>query len=152
MSERAFQLSFLGAFSAILSAFDLVSLAILVIMLLILANTLSMSVRERAHEYGVLRAIGFSPRSVFSFILGESVLIALIGGLAGVLLTVLLINMTVGPLLEENMGAWFPYFRTPAHILALSLAGALVIGAIAGLVPAIGASRRKIPDALRRVD
>lgn len=152
MSERAFNLSFLGAFSAILSAFDLVSLVILLIMLLILANTLSMSVRERTHEYGVLRAIGFSPGYVFGFILGEAMLIALVGGVAGVLFTMLLINGAMGPALEENMGAFFPYFRTPMSILGLSLAGAMVIGAISGLVPAITASRRKVTDALRRVD
>jgi ABC-type antimicrobial peptide transport system permease subunit len=58
----------------------------------------------------------------------------------------------MGPALEENMGAFFPYFRTPPPILALSLAGAMVIGAISGLVPAITASRRKVTDALRRVD
>ena len=153
MSERAFQLSFIGAFSAILSAFDLVSLVILLIMLLILANTLSMSVRERTHEYGVLRAIGFSPRYVFGFILGEAVLIALVGGLAGALLTLLLINGAMGPGIENSeMGVFFPYFRTPLPIVAISLAGAVAIGAIAGLVPAIRASRRKVTDALRRID
>ncbi|HSK03085.1 MAG TPA: ABC transporter permease [Kofleriaceae bacterium] len=152
MSERAFQLSFLGGFSAILSAFDLVSAVILLIMLLILANTVSMSVRERTHEYGVLRAIGFSPRYVFGFILGEAVLIALLGGVLGALLTMGLINGALGPALEDNMGAFFPYFRTPMAVIGMALAGAVAIGVISGLAPAIGASRRKVTDALRRID
>ncbi len=152
MSERAFQLSFLGGFGAILSAFDLVSIVILLIMMMILANTVAMSVRERAHEYGVLRAIGFSPRYVFAFIVGEATLIALLGGLTGALLTMLLINGALGPMMEENMGAFFPYFRTPMSVIGLSLAGAVVIGVISGLAPAIGAARRKVTDALRRVD
>jgi putative ABC transport system permease protein len=152
MSERAFQLSFLGGFSAVLSAFDLVSLVILLIMLLILANTVGMNVRERAHEYGVLRAIGFSPRYVFGFILGEAMLIALFGGLIGVVLTVLMINQGLGPWIEENMGAFFPYFRVPTGVIATALAGAVVVGLISALAPAIGASRRKVTDALRRVD
>ena len=152
MSERAFQLSFLGGFSAILSAFDLVSAVILLIMLLILANTVAMSVRERTHEYGVLRAIGFSPRYVFGFILGEAVLIALLGGLVGAVLTMLLINGALGPALEDNMGAFFPYFRTPTAVIGMALAGAVLIGAVSGLIPAIGASRRKVTDALRRID
>ena len=46
-----------------------------------------MSVRERTHEYGVLRAIGFSPPYILGFIVGESVLIAFVGGLVGVVLT-----------------------------------------------------------------
>jgi putative ABC transport system permease protein len=152
MSERAFQLSFLGGFSAILSAFDLVSVVILLIMMLVLANTIAMNVRERAHEYGVLRAIGFSPGWVFGFILGEAMMISLAGGLAGVALTMLLINGAIGPAIEENMSAFFPYFRTPLPVIALSLVGTLVVGAASGLVPAIGASRRKVTDALRRVD
>jgi putative ABC transport system permease protein len=152
MSERAFQLSFLGGFSAVLSAFNLVSAVILLIMLLILANTVAMNVRERTHEYGVLRAIGFSPRYVFGFILGESVLIATLGGIAGALLTMLLINGALGPAIEGNMGAFFPYFRTPMPVIGIALIGAVVIGVISGLVPAFGAARRKVTDALRRVD
>jgi putative ABC transport system permease protein len=152
MSERAFQLSFLGAFSAVLTAFDGASIVILLIMLLILANTVAMNVRERTHEYGVLRAIGFSPRYVFGFIVGEAVLVALVGGLAGILLTLLLINGAMGPFIEENMGAFFPYFRTPVSALLLAFGGAVGIGLLSGLVPAIGASRRKVTDALRRVD
>jgi putative ABC transport system permease protein len=152
MSERAFQLSFLGGFSAILTAFNLVSAVILLIMLLILANTVAMNVRERTHEYGVLRAIGFSPRYVSGFILGEAVLVALIGGIAGALLTMLLINSALGPALEDNMGAFFPYFRTPMSVIAMALGGAVAIGVISGLVPAFGASRRKVTDALRRID
>lgn len=152
MSERTFQLSFLGAFSAVLSAFDLISVVILLIMLLVLANTVAMSVRERTHEYGVLRAIGFSPRAIFGFILGESMLVAVVGGLAGAALTLLLINGAIGPLIEDNVGVFFPYFRTPMSAIALSLAGTLVVGAASGLVPALSASRRKVTDALRRVD
>src|ERR1051325_11601031 len=62
MSEQQFALSFLGGFVAVLAAFSWGSLVILLIMALVLANTMAMSVRERTHEYGVMRAIGFSPR------------------------------------------------------------------------------------------
>ncbi|HWU87597.1 MAG TPA: ABC transporter permease [Kofleriaceae bacterium] len=152
MSERALQLSFLGGISTVLSVFDWVSLAILIVMALILANTIAMSVRERTHEYGVLRAIGFSPRYLVGFIVGEAVLIAVVGGAAGVLLTMLLVNGAVGPFIEDHMGAIFPYFRTPVGILAAALGLAAVGGVLAGLVPATRASGRKVTDALRRVD
>jgi putative ABC transport system permease protein len=152
MSERAFNLSFLGAFSAILKAFDYVSIVILLIMTLILANTIAMSVRERTHEYGVLRAIGFPPRYIAGFILGESLLVAVVGGLLGVLLTLGVINGMMGPGIEENMAGMFPYFRTPGQVFGLSIVLAVVLGVIAGLVPAINASRRKVTDALRRLD
>jgi putative ABC transport system permease protein len=152
MSERAFQLSFLGAFSAILGAFDLVSLVILLIMALILANTIAMSVRERTHEYGVLRAIGFPPKYILGFILAESVLIALVGGLVGVGLTTVLINFGMGPFIEQNMAGMFPYFRTPPWVLLVAATGAGVLGALAAIVPAVRASRLKVTDSLRRLD
>jgi putative ABC transport system permease protein len=152
MSERAFQLSFLGAFTAVLKAFDYVSLAILLIMTLILANTIAMSVRERTHEYGVLRAIGFPPGHILGFILGESILVALVGGLIGVGLVFLLINNALGPAMEENMTGFFPYFRAPVSVMITALGASVVLGALAGAVPAVLASRLKVTDALRRLD
>jgi len=151
MSERAFQLSFLGAFSAILKAFNLVSLVILLIMTLILANTIAMSVRERTHEYGVLRAIGFPPSHILGFILGESLLVALAGGLIGIGLVQLFINMMIGPALEAN-GGLFAYFRTPGTVMLMALGISAGLGIIAGLVPALLASKLKVTDALRRLD
>jgi putative ABC transport system permease protein len=151
MSERQFQLAFLGTFAAILDALDYVSLFILLIMVLILANTVAMSVRERTHEYGVLRAIGFPPKHVVGFILGESILVALGGGLLGVLLTFVLINHGLGPVVEQQ-GGLFAYFKTPGWIMGLALLIAVGVGALSGLVPAIRASRLRVTDALRRID
>jgi putative ABC transport system permease protein len=152
MSERAMQLSFLGGFTAMLNAFDIVSAIIMLIMALILANTIAMSVRERTHEYGVLRAVGFQPGHVLGFILGESVLLALVGGLVGVGLTLLFVNGALGPFIEENMGMLFPYFSVPTSVLVMALGFAVALGTLAGLYPAWRASRLKITDALRRVD
>jgi putative ABC transport system permease protein len=151
-SERAFNLAFLGAFSAVLSAFDIISLAILLIMTLILANTIAMSARERTHEYGVLRAIGFSPGSIFGFIVGEAMLVALVGGLVGAMFTFLIINNAIGPAMEENMAGIFPYFRTPMSTLGIAVVVSTILGALSGTIPGILASRRKVVDALRRVD
>ncbi len=152
MSEQAFALEFLGGFMAVLSAFGIGSIVILVIMALVLANTIAMSVRERTHEYGVLRAIGFPPGHVFSFIVGESLLVALVGGLIGVGLTHLLINRMIGPALAANMSGPLSALHVPSAVLALALGLAVVLGALAGAVPALGASRLKTTDALRRVD
>lgn len=152
MSERAFQLSFLGGFAALLKAFDYASIVILVILALVLANTIAMSVRERTHEYGVLRAIGFPPSHILGFILGESVLIAIVGGLLGVALTAGLINGVLGPFVEEHMSSWFPYFSTPPYVMGLAIGGAALVGLLAGALPAYRASRLRVTDALRRLD
>ena len=152
MSERAFQLSFLGGFSAVLGMFTFASLIILLIMTLILANTIAMSVRERTHEYGVLRAIGFPPGHIAGFILGESLLIALVGGLIGIGFVVLAVNHGLGPFMEENMAGFFPYFRAPLPVFAIALGACALLGLIAGAFPAYQVSRLKVTDALRRLD
>jgi len=150
MTERAFQLAFLGGFAAVLKAFDLASLVILLIMTLILANTIAMSVRERTHEYGVLRAIGFPPGHILGFILGEAVLVAVVGGVIAIGLDVLVINHALGPLLESSGG--FREFRTPVATLVVALGAATVLGLVAGVIPARRASRLKVTDALRRLE
>jgi putative ABC transport system permease protein len=152
MSERAFALSFLGGFAAVLGAFSWVSLVILLIMALILANTIAMSVRERTHEYGVLRAIGFPPARILGFIVGESLLIAVVGGVLGIAVTSLVINHAVGPVMAANMSGAFANFFTPSWVFGVAVGAAAVLGLIAGVLPAVLASRLKITDALRRVD
>jgi putative ABC transport system permease protein len=117
----------------------------------VLANTIAMNVRERTHEYGVLRAIGFPPGHVFGFIVGESVLVAVVGGAIGVGLVVGLINHMLGPLLAANPGPLQNFF-TPVPTLVIALAAAAGLGLVAGIIPALGASRLKTTDALRRVD
>jgi putative ABC transport system permease protein len=150
MSERAMNMSFIGMISAVLSAVDVVSLVILAIMVLILGNTVAMAVRERTHEYGVLRAIGFLPKHLAVFVFGEAVAVSVAGGVLGVMIAYPLVEQGVGRFLEENMGAFFPFFRIdPVTIIwALVLAGAL--GAIAAAIPARSASRLVVVDALRR--
>jgi putative ABC transport system permease protein len=150
MSEKAFQAAFVAGFAAVLDAFAIVSLIILLVMLLILANTIAMSVRERTHEYGVLRAIGFSPGYVVFFILFESVLVATVGGLLGLLLVLGLVNNGIGPALEAS--GFFPYFEATSQTMLIALGLAAGLGLIAGLVPAIQTSRRKVTDSLRRID
>jgi putative ABC transport system permease protein len=152
MTERQSELSSLGTYTAILSAFDLVSVVILAIMTLILANTVAMGVRERTHEYGVLRAVGFTPGYLRGFILGESVLVAMVGGAIGIALVYLAVNEVLGPIVEDRMSQLFPYVRASPPVLVGALIAAGVIGVVAGGIPALRASRLKVTDALRRVD
>lgn len=149
--ERAFNTSFLGGFSAILEAMNLISGVILVIMMLVLGNTIAMGVRERTQEYGVLRAIGFRPRHLVAFILGEAAVTAIVGGGLGVLLSYPLIERMLGRAIEENMGSWFPYFRVPPSAMVAALGLSVVLGLVAAALPAWGASKLKVTEALRRV-
>ena len=151
MSERAFNASFLGMFSAILKAIDVVSVVILGIMMLILGNTIAMSVRERTKEYGTLRAIGFLPHHLAIFVLAEAVTVGALGGILGLLVSYPLVEKGMGRFIEENMGSFFPYFRISAGTAISALVLALVMSALAGAIPAFGASRLRVVEALRRI-
>lgn len=151
MSERAMNTSFLGMLSTVLRAMDYVSIVILLIMALILGNTIAMGVRERTHEYGVLRAIGFKPRHLVTFILGEAMVIGVAGAAIGLALAYPFIDQGVGRFLEENMGAFFPYFRVAPKDAGLAAALAVALACVVALIPAYQASKLNTIDALRRV-
>lgn len=152
MSESALNASFLGMFSAILSALDIVSVVIMLILVLILGNTIAMGVRERTNEYGVLRAVGFLPSHVRLFVLGESSFVGFMAGVLGLVLAYPIVELGMGRWLEENMGSMFPYFRIEPATAVAALVLASCLGLAGGLVPAVQAGRLKIVDALRRVD
>jgi putative ABC transport system permease protein len=150
-SERALNTSFMGMFSAVLAALDIVSLVILLIMMLILGNTIAMGVRERTYEYGVMRAIGFLPRHVTMFIVGEGLFVGLLGGLAGLALALPIIGGAGRWIEEGQMASIFPFFRIQATAALAAILFAVLLGGVASLVPAFRASRLSVTDALRRV-
>lgn len=150
MSERAMNMSFIGMISAVLRAVDFVSLVIMAIMALILGNTIAMGVRERTHEYGVLRAVGFLPRHLAAFVVGEALAVSIAGGVLGIVLAFLLVQLLIGPVLEENFGVWFPFFRIDPSTIVWAFILAAVLGLIAAALPAYSTARLKVVDALRR--
>lgn len=150
MSERAMNMSFIGMISAVLRAVDVVSLVILAIMALILGNTIAMGVRERTHEYGVLRAVGFLPRHLAAFVLGEALVVSVAGGVVGIVLAFLIVQLLMGRFLEENFGVWFPFFRIDPNTVVSAFILAAVLGLVAAALPAYTTARLKVVDALRR--
>lgn len=149
--EATFQQSFLAGFSAILKAMDIVSVVILVIMMLILGNTIAMGVRERTSEFATMRAIGFLPRHVWWFILGEAAFLGAIGGALGLVLGFFFVQRGLGRWLEENMGAFFPFFRIPPIWAAAGFLLAIGLGVAAAIIPARGAAKLKVTEGLRRL-
>jgi putative ABC transport system permease protein len=151
MSERAMNLSFMAMLSAVLTAMNIVSFIILLIMMMILGNTIAMGVRERTREYGVLRALGFEPKHVRIFILGEALTIGLLAGLLGLGLSYPIVELGMGRWLEENMGSTFPYFHIEGPTMGAAVLLALGLSLLASLIPAYNASKLSVTDALRRV-
>jgi putative ABC transport system permease protein len=118
--------------------------AVLFTMLLVAANTMAQSVRERTSEMGVLKTLGFSNGSILALILGESVLIAVIGGSLGLGLAWLIVQN------GDPTNGMLPIFILPSRDVAIGAVMIVVLGLIAGALPAFNAMNLKITDALRR--
>jgi len=145
-TEAAFQLSFVSMSEAILVAVQAVSFIIVLIIMAVMANTMTMTARERLAEYATLKALGFSPGFVVRLLLGESLLIAAIGGVAGLLLT-----LPLAAAFRSAVGTLFPVFQVSQLTMALQLLAALGVGAVAAAWPAWRMSRIDIVAGLRHV-
>jgi putative ABC transport system permease protein len=151
MSEKALNNSFNAMLSAVFTALDIVSVIILAIMMLILGNTIAMGVRERTREYGVLRAVGFTPRHIAIFILGEAVTTGIVAGALGLALAIPVVEMGMGRWLEENMSGFFPSFDIPVATMVVAFVLSVALAVMAAALPAYRASKLSVTDALRRV-
>ncbi len=110
-----------------------------------------MSVRERTGELAVLRALGFTSFSILLYIAAEAVVLAFVGGFAGLLAGAAAIHFALGPAVEQNAGGFIDNFRVSPFVVLSSLVVAPVLGASAALLPALAALRVPTVDALRRV-
>jgi putative ABC transport system permease protein len=146
-TERAFQQGFLQSTGAILTAMDVMSFLIVGIIMLVLANTMIMSARERTREYAVFKALGFSRPHLTGLILGESLLISALGGGLGLLLT---FPMVAG--FEQAIPkGFFPVFQIEPITLVLAIVAVLFIGIVAGLFPLQRVFSTRIIDGFRFV-
>jgi len=143
-TEKAFQLGFIAMTEAILLAVQAVSFVVIIIIMAVMANTMAMTARERYGEYATLKALGFANGFVALLIFGESLAIALVGGVLGILLTFPLAAAFAGAL-----GTLFPVFFVSQETVLMQLGAALVVGLVAAGVPAWRAARVRIVDGLR---
>jgi putative ABC transport system permease protein len=114
-------------------------------LLLVTGNTMATAVRERTGELAVFKTVGYSDRFVMVLVLVESLLIAAAGGLLGILLA------KAFTLRGDPTGGMLASFYLPPGAMAGGLALALVVGVVAGLLPAVSAMRLQVVQALRRV-
>jgi putative ABC transport system permease protein len=145
-TERVFIKQFLDQVGNIGLILVSVTTAVFFTMLLVTANTMAQSVRERTNEIGVLKTLGFSGESILSLVLIESLVLTFAGGLVGLGLA-WLIALKLGDAIKD----YFPIFQVGANTILVGLALMLVFGLLTGLWPALTAMRLKIVDALRRI-
>jgi putative ABC transport system permease protein len=145
-TESAFAAGWVKQFGNIRFLIMSIGVVVFFTLLLVTGNTMAISVRERTSELAVFKAIGFSDRAVLFFVLSESLFIALIGGILGLILAVAAV-----PVLSNALSGMLPNLVLPPQTLALGLLVALVVGLASGLLPGLGAMRLRIVNALRRV-
>jgi len=145
-TESAFAAGWVKQFGNIRFLIVTIGAVVFFTLLLVTGNTMAIAVRERTPELAVLKAIGFSDRSVLVFVLGESLAISLIGGLVGLFLAVLAV-----PVLSKALSGMLPRLFLSSTLLAFGLGTALTVGIVSGALPGIAAMRMRVVNALRRV-
>jgi len=150
-TEKSFFANFFGSLQGFVTIILIVTGLVALCIVFIAANTASMGVRERAGEIAVLKAIGFGRRTIFGTLLAEAVVLAIVAGVNGVLLSLgatgLLrafagFNPALGPL-----GG----FIVTGPVIVDGLFLSLFVGMLAGVVPSWGAARKPVVTALHEV-
>lgn len=152
-TEKAFAASFVAMAGNLTLLLNGIGLAVTFTILLVVANTMSIAVRERRKEIGVLKTLGFRSSQVMGLVVAESMLIGLLGGAIGVGASEgIMWALTHAPGIQDALAALgLSELKLRPLVAALGLGNALFLGFVAGFVPAWNAYRARITDALRTV-
>ena len=145
-TESAFAASWVKQFGNIEFLILVIGSVVFFTLLLVTGNTMAISVRERTGELAILKAIGFKNGSILLMILAEALAIALIGGLLGLALAAVAI-----PVLGSALSGMLPNLILSKSMLSAGIGFALLVGAVSGLLPGIGAMRLRVVEAFRKV-
>lgn len=147
-TERAFQLGFVSMLGNVKTLIASISSVVVFTILLVTANTMAMAIRERAREIAILKTLGFGRRRLLALLMGESAVIALIGGILG---------CGGARLFYSVVDVWrytegfFPVFIVEPSTILLGLLLSVLIGVVSAAVPALRASHLTVAEAMRRV-
>lgn len=150
-TEAAFRAGFVAMAGNLALLLNGIALAVSFTILLVTANTMSMAVRERRTEIAILKTLGFSSALVMGLILAESLAIGALGGGVGIFLSRGAIQaLPRVPFIGDAVRA-FPNLGLSTKVAGTGLGIALLLGAMAGFVPAVLAYRARITEMLRSV-
>ena len=143
-TEREFAQGFVSMSSAIITSLEAVSYIVILIILLVLANTIVMAARERTSEYAVLKTIGFSSGHIVGLIGGESLFIGILGAAAGLALT-----FPIAHGVGSAFPTMFPVFVVQPATIVLAAAIGIASGAVAAVFPIARTLGTSIASGLR---
>ena len=144
-TEQAFAASFVKQMGNIQFLVLTIGSVVFFTLLLVTGNTMAIAVRERTGELAVMKTIGFSDTGVLGLTIAESVIIAAQGAILGLALAYVAV-----PALARAL-PMLAGLQLPPVWLGVGFLLALGMGALAGLLPAVGAMKLRVADALRRV-
>ncbi len=144
-SEHAFQLGFIGMLGNIKAFIMSICLAVVFTILLVSANTMAMSIRERTREVAVLKTLGFTRNSILGLFVGEAVSLAVVGGLVGSLLCFFIVGAMA------SQGGMFTGMKVTPITILVSLLIAALVGFVSSFIPSYHAAKVNIVDGLRHI-
>jgi len=147
-SEKAFFLSFLSMLGNIKALMASIASVVVFTMLIVVGSTIAMTIRERFREVGILKAIGYTRRTVLFLIIGEAIFIAVCGGALGALMAYCIRYADLRALTAGMIPA-LP-IRPQIYVAAIAIAAG--IGLVSSMIPALRASGLTITQAMRRVE
>ena len=146
-TEKGFTLSFVAQLGNVKLFILSICGAVVFAILLVSANTMAMTIRERTREVAVLKTLGFTRRTILSLYIGEAMTISLLGGVLGATgATLLMIIASKMP-----NGTFFTGFKVNTPTYLVSLAVAALVGFVSAFFPSYHASQRNIVDGLRHI-
>lgn len=145
-TEKAFSAGFIAGFDTIIAGMKIISFLIIGVILLVLANTMIMGARERVNEFALLKTLGFRPFHIFGLLFGESLAIAIIGGLVGVVLSYFAISF-----MAIVLAAFFSSIFIATKTIIYSILLAMLVGLLASLLPIYRTIKTSIVDGLRNI-
>jgi putative ABC transport system permease protein len=147
ITEKEFAAQFMSMMGNIKAIVAGIGFLVLIIMVMMTANTMAMAARERVIEVAVMRTLGFRAGQILNIIVAESLLVSLLGAAIALGVSLIVFNglrLSPSPI-------YFPVFLVAPKTVAVALAAALACGLLSSAVPGIRAARRKITDGLRQV-
>jgi len=150
-TEQAFLAGFVAMAGNLAFMLNGIGLAVAFTILLVTANTMSIAVRERQQEIGVLKTLGFSSGLVMTLILSEALLIGVMGGLLGIGISVAILKILPQVPFIGDVLAGYPNFGLSPQTTAFGVGIALLLGLLAGFFPAMTGYRARITEVLRQV-
>jgi len=144
-SEHAFQLGFIGMLGNIKAFIMSICLAVVFTILLVCANTMAMSIRERTREVTVLKTLGFTRNKILGLFVGEAVSLAVVGGLIGSMVCFVMVRGMA------HSGGFFTGMKVTPTTMGIAVLIAAIVGFGSSFIPSYNASKVNIVDGLRHI-